>query len=106
MSESVFRGLAVGESTECVDENDGKSWMIADTACQIMVHGVAWGKTHVKRLEARSLCLVELAAQERFKSGGGLEVKVIAEIRWGCPIGIAGVALWVRSSQVRPPIPR
>eukprot|EP00959_Pyramimonas_sp_CCMP1952_P412703 8648062-Pyramimonas_sp.AAC.1 len=62
-----------------------------------MVHGVAWGKTRVDRVEACSLPLVEWAVQERFKFGEGPEV--LAETRRGCPIGIAGVALWARSSQ-------
>ncbi|CAK0792327.1 unnamed protein product, partial [Prorocentrum cordatum] len=100
---SVFKGLAVGDSIEYIDEFDGKSWMSADTACQRMVHGSAWGGIHAQRLEDRSLSLVKWAVQERFKFGEGPEIHSV--LRWGYPIGIAGVALWARSSEVSPAIP-
>ncbi|CAK0827160.1 unnamed protein product [Prorocentrum cordatum] len=104
MSQSVFKGLAVGDSIEYIDEFDSKSWTIADTACQRMVHGSAWGGTHAQRLEDRSLPLVKWAVQERFKFGEGPEIHSV--LRWGCPIGIAGVALWARSSEVSSAIPQ
>ncbi|CAK0846122.1 unnamed protein product, partial [Prorocentrum cordatum] len=103
ITQSVFKGLAVGDSIEYIDEFDGKSWMIADPACQRMVHGSAWGNTHTQRLEDRSLPLVKWAVQERFKFGEGPEIHSV--LRWGYPIGIAGVALWARSSEVSSEIP-
>eukprot|EP00959_Pyramimonas_sp_CCMP1952_P228322 4774018-Pyramimonas_sp.AAC.1 len=57
MSQSVFKGLAVGDSIEYIDDFGGKIWMIADAACQRMVHGSAWGGIRAQRLEDRSLPL-------------------------------------------------